>query len=60
MIILMKKNATQEQIDHVTEWIDSVSCKPHLSRGVERIGMPFMDAGVPEGILRKTLEGMKP
>ena len=36
MIILMKKNATQEQIDHVTEWIDSVGYKPHLSRGVER------------------------
>jgi len=32
----MKKNATQEQIDHVTEWIDSVGYKPHLSRGVER------------------------
>jgi len=36
MIILMKKNATQEQIDHVSEWIDSVGYKPHLSRGVER------------------------
>ncbi len=36
MIILMKKNATQEQIDHVTEWIASVGYKPHLSRGVER------------------------
>ncbi|MCX5821240.1 MAG: 3-deoxy-7-phosphoheptulonate synthase [Deltaproteobacteria bacterium] len=36
MIILMKKNATQEQIDHVTEWIASVGYKPHLSCGVER------------------------
>jgi 3-deoxy-7-phosphoheptulonate synthase len=36
MIILMKKNATQEQIDHVTEWIASVDYKPHLSQGVER------------------------
>ena len=36
MIILMKKNATQEQTDHVTEWIASVGYKPHLSRGVER------------------------
>jgi 3-deoxy-7-phosphoheptulonate synthase len=36
MIILMKKNATQEQIDHVTEWIASVGYKPHLSQGVER------------------------
>ena len=36
MIILMKKNATPEQIDHVTEWIASVGYKPHLSCGVER------------------------
>ncbi len=48
MIILMKKNATQEKNDHVTEWIASVGCKPHLSRGVEQMGMPFMNAGVPE------------
>ena len=56
----MKKNAPQEQIDHVTEWIASVGYKPHLSGGVERMGMPFMNAGVPEGILRETLEEMKP
>jgi 3-deoxy-7-phosphoheptulonate synthase len=36
MIILMKKNVTQEQIDQVTEWIASVGYKPHLSQGVER------------------------
>ncbi|MBU2227172.1 MAG: 3-deoxy-7-phosphoheptulonate synthase [Proteobacteria bacterium] len=36
MIIVMKKNATQEQIDHVTEWIKSVGYHPHLSQGVER------------------------
>ena len=36
MIILMKKNVTQEQIDHVTQWIASVGYKPHLSQGVER------------------------
>ena len=36
MIILMKKNVTQEQIDHVTEWITSVGYKPHISQGVER------------------------
>jgi 3-deoxy-7-phosphoheptulonate synthase len=36
MIILMKKNATQQQTDHVTEWIASVGYKPHLSQGVER------------------------
>ena len=36
MIILMKKNVTQEQIDQVTEWIASVGYKPHISQGVER------------------------
>ena len=36
MIIVMKKNATQEQIDHVIEWIESVGYKPHPSYGVER------------------------
>jgi len=32
----MKRNATQEQIDQVTEWITSVGYRPHLSQGVER------------------------
>ena len=36
MIILMKRNATQEQIDRVTEWISSVGYQPHPSQGVER------------------------
>ncbi|MDP2839126.1 MAG: hypothetical protein Q8O11_03640, partial [Syntrophales bacterium] len=36
MIILMKKNATEEEISHVTEWITSVGYQSHLSRGVER------------------------
>jgi len=36
MIILMKRNATQEQIVQVTEWITSVGYRPHLSQGVER------------------------
>src|SRR5512137_1186061 len=36
MIILLKKNVTQEQIDQVTEWIASVGYKPHISQGVER------------------------
>ncbi len=36
MIILMKKNATEGQIDHVTTWIESVGFHTHLSRGVER------------------------
>jgi 3-deoxy-7-phosphoheptulonate synthase len=36
MIILMKKNAAEEEINHVTEWIASVGYKTHLSRGVEK------------------------
>ncbi|MDP2840075.1 MAG: 3-deoxy-7-phosphoheptulonate synthase [Syntrophales bacterium] len=36
MIILMKKNATEEQINNVTEWITSVGYQTHLSRGVAR------------------------
>jgi 3-deoxy-7-phosphoheptulonate synthase len=36
MIVLMKKNATPQEIDHVTEWIASVGYKPHPSCGVER------------------------
>ncbi len=36
MIILMKRNATEEQINQVTEWVASVGYQTHLSRGVER------------------------
>jgi len=36
MIIVMKKNATDGQIDRVIEWIESVGCHAHLSRGTEK------------------------
>jgi 3-deoxy-7-phosphoheptulonate synthase len=36
MIIIMKKNATDRQVDKVIEWIESVGYRPHVSRGVER------------------------
>ena len=36
MIIVMKKKATDVQIDHVIEWIESVGYRTHPSRGVER------------------------
>jgi 3-deoxy-7-phosphoheptulonate synthase len=47
MIILLKKNVTQEQIDQVTEWVASVGYKPHVSQGVERtlIGAIGDDSG---------------
>ncbi|MCX7816508.1 MAG: 3-deoxy-7-phosphoheptulonate synthase [Syntrophales bacterium] len=36
MVIVMKKNATEQQINTVIEWIESVGYRTHLSRGVER------------------------
>lgn len=36
MIIIMKKNATEVQVDRIVEWIESVGYSAHLSRGVER------------------------
>ncbi|MBM4270782.1 MAG: 3-deoxy-7-phosphoheptulonate synthase [Deltaproteobacteria bacterium] len=36
MIIVMKKSATESQIENVIQWIESVGYKAHPSRGVER------------------------
>jgi 3-deoxy-7-phosphoheptulonate synthase len=36
MIILMKRNVTQEQINQVVDWIISLGYNPHISQGVER------------------------
>jgi len=36
MIIVMKKNATDGQVDRVVEWIESVGYRAHLSRGTEK------------------------
>jgi 3-deoxy-7-phosphoheptulonate synthase len=36
MIIVMKKSATDAQIDHIVRWIESVGYKAHPSRGVEQ------------------------
>jgi 3-deoxy-7-phosphoheptulonate synthase len=36
MIIVMKSQATEKQIDDVIRWIESVGYKAHPSRGVER------------------------
>jgi len=36
MVIVMKRNASEAQIDHVIDWIESVGYKTHPSRGVER------------------------
>ncbi len=36
MIIVMKKSATDGQVDRVVEWIESVGYRAHLSRGTEK------------------------
>ncbi len=36
MIIVMKRNATEAQIDHVIRWVKSVGYRSHPSHGVER------------------------
>ncbi len=36
MIIVLKPDATQEQIDHIFEHVKSLGLKPHLSKGEER------------------------
>ena len=36
MIIVMKKNATEEQVEKVIGWIESVGYHSHISRGTER------------------------
>ena len=36
LIIVMKRNATDVQVDRVVEWIESVGYRAHLSRGTEK------------------------
>ena len=36
MIIVMKRSATEAQVEHVLRWIESVGYRAHPSRGVER------------------------
>ena len=47
MVIVMKKNATGEEIDQVIKWIESVGYQTHPSRGVEQtiIGVVGDDRG---------------
>ena len=47
MVIVMKKNATDAQIDHVIKWIESIGYQVHPSRGVEQtiIGVVGDDRG---------------
>jgi 3-deoxy-7-phosphoheptulonate synthase len=47
MVIVMKQQATEDQIDDVIKWIESVGYRAHPSRGVERtiIGVVGDDRG---------------
>ena len=47
MVIVMKQGATDAQIDHAIEWVESVGYKTHPSQGVERtiIGAAGDDRG---------------
>jgi 3-deoxy-7-phosphoheptulonate synthase len=36
MIIVLKKNATEEQINHIVEKVQKLGLTPHLSKGTER------------------------
>jgi len=47
MVIVMTANATEAQIEYVSQWVESVGYKAHMSRGVERtiIGVVGDDRG---------------
>jgi len=47
VVIVIEKHATESQIEHVIEWVESVGYKAHPSRGVERtiIGVVGDDRG---------------
>jgi 3-deoxy-7-phosphoheptulonate synthase len=61
MVIVMKKNATEAQIDHVIKWIESVGYQAHPSRGVERtvIGVVGDDRGKEQLKSVEHLEGVE-
>jgi 3-deoxy-7-phosphoheptulonate synthase len=51
MIIVLKPDATEEQINHIIEKIKKLGLKPHLSKGVERTIIGVIG---PEDVLRVT------
>lgn len=62
MIIVMKKKATQDQVDHIIKWVESAGYRVHPSTGVERtiIGVVGDDRGKPQ-LLKdaKSLSGVE-
>lgn len=49
MIVILKPDATEEQIKHIVEKADKLGLKAHISRGVERTIIGFIG---PEDVLR--------
>jgi 3-deoxy-7-phosphoheptulonate synthase len=61
MIIVMKKNAPETQIDQVIKWIESVGYRAHPSRGVDRtiIGVVGDDRGKAQLKAAENLQGVE-
>lgn len=61
MVIVMKKEATEEQVAAVITWIESVGYRAHPSRGVERtvIGVVGDDRGKEQLTAVEHLEGVE-
>src|SRR3990167_1854512 len=51
MIVILKPDATEQQIQHIVEKADKLGLKAHISRGVERTIIGFIG---PEDVLRVT------
>jgi len=51
MIIVLRPDATQEQIDHITEKVKKLGLTPHVSKGTERTIIGVIG---PEDVLRVT------
>lgn len=51
MIVILKKDATEEQLNHILEKAEKLGLKTHVSRGVERTVIGFIG---PEDVLQVT------
>ena len=51
MIVVLRPDATQEQIDHLVEKVQKLGLKPHISKGTERTIIGLIG---PEDVLRVT------
>src|SRR3990167_468449 len=51
MIVILKHDVTEQQIDHIIEKAEKLGLKAHISRGVERTIIGFIG---PEDVLRST------